>query len=267
MSTLANQQQALLAVLFDWPSENAIKNIAAYASADWARGLKVYKSNGHALAQRGLQAAYPVLAQLLGDESFAALAQAFWHASPPQRGDVAQWGAALADFVRADAQLIDTPYLADVAAVEWALHGCASAADGVVDAASFALLNEQDPLSLQLRLAPGVAVLSSAWPIVSIVVAHRDATPDLADASQRVRAGVAESAIIWRAGLRPSVREALTDEVPFMTALLSGQTLGAALTQATELDIGAWLPRAVQSGLLLGVQVATAQPAATSSTS
>ncbi|APW45233.1 putative DNA-binding domain-containing protein [Rhodoferax antarcticus] len=95
MNRLAAQQQALLASLFDWPPDVAINNLASYADSTWARGLKVYQANGHALAQRALQAAYPVLAQLLGSESFAALAQDFWHQQPPQRGDIGQWGEAL----------------------------------------------------------------------------------------------------------------------------------------------------------------------------
>ena len=70
------------------------------------RGLEVYKANGHALAERALVAAYPVLAQMLGDESFSALARALWHATPPQCGDMAQWGDTLAEFVAASVQLL-----------------------------------------------------------------------------------------------------------------------------------------------------------------
>ena len=108
-------------MLFDWPNESAIQNIAAYTDADWARGLKVYQANGHALACSALRAAYPVVAQLLGDESFDALAKALWHAQPPRCGDAAAWGEGLADFVRASTQLASEPYLGDVAALEWAL--------------------------------------------------------------------------------------------------------------------------------------------------
>ncbi|NBX20829.1 MAG: hypothetical protein EBR58_05375, partial [Betaproteobacteria bacterium] len=77
MSTLAQQQQALVAALFDWPAENAMKNIAARAMDPGARGLKAYQSNAHALAERALQAAYPVLTQLLGVESMGDLARAY----------------------------------------------------------------------------------------------------------------------------------------------------------------------------------------------
>lgn len=61
MSALATQQQALLDALFVRPAANAMKTIAAGAVNTGAIGLKGYKTNGHMLAERALQSAYPVL--------------------------------------------------------------------------------------------------------------------------------------------------------------------------------------------------------------
>ncbi len=254
MSRLAAQQQALLAALFAWPPDNATNNIADYVRNPWARGLKAYQANGHAVAERAVQAAYPVLTRLLGQDSLCALARAFWHAAPPVRGDLAQWGAGLAAFVRDSAQLADEPYLADVVTVEWAVHASAGAANQPVDTASFALLLQHDPRELQLRLAPGCRVVPSAWPVASIMGAHLLAEPSFEVVGQRLRAGVAEAALVWRADLRPCVRAGLAGEATFVLALLGGRTLSAALDAAPALDFNAWLALAVQTGLLLGVQ-------------
>lgn len=256
MSTLGQQQQALLALLFDWPNDDASKNIADYADRTWDRGQIVYQANGHALACSALRVAYPVMVQLLGDESFDALARALWHASPPRRGDVAHWGGELAEFVGASNQLAAEPYLADVAALEWMLHTGASAADGEADPSSFALLTEHDPAHLHLCLSPGCAALTSAWPVVSIINAHVHQTPALDQVGQLMQAGAVENALVWRHGLRTQVRAAQTGEAAFVTALLNGETLGNALDQVPMLDVSAWLPMAVQSGLLLGVRLA-----------
>ena len=140
MKTLADQQAALLDALFDWPAEVAIKKVAAGAIDPGSRGLKAYQANAHVLADRALQSAFPVMAQMVGDESFADLARALWHAHPPRLGDMAHWGEALPAFVAGSAQLAQHPFLADVARAEWALHQCATAADGEVDASSLALL-------------------------------------------------------------------------------------------------------------------------------
>ena len=259
MSLLALQQQALLAALFGAP-QDASKLIAAYAHGDWARGLKAYQGNGHALARCSLQGAFPVLAQLLGEESFEALACALWHAQPPRRGDMALWGEALPAFVAASAQLADEPYLADVARVEWALHRAASAADVGPELATLALLTTHPPAQLFLRLAPGTAVVASAYPVASIVTAHLEANPTLEEAGRRLRAGQSEAALVWRQGFKPRLRAALPGEAVFVAALLSGASLAAALDQAGPLDFPPWLGQAVHSGLLLAV---TTAPAAT----
>ncbi|QTN26572.1 putative DNA-binding domain-containing protein [Rhodoferax sp. AJA081-3] len=263
MSRLAQQQQILLDALFAWPAANAMKIVANESMDTGARGLKAYKANGHALAASALQSAYPVVAQLVGDESFTDLAHALWHAQPPAQGDIAQWGMGLSGFLENSAQLQDEPYLADVARVEWALHQCAGVADAEADLATLALLTTQAPEQLQLRLAPGCAVLRSTWPVASIVGAHLEGSPSLQEAGAQLRRGEAQDTVVWRAGLRPRVRLALAGEVDALQVLLNGGSLAAALDAAPTLDFGQWLPLAVPSGLVLGVvAVDTAGPVA-----
>jgi hypothetical protein len=261
MSALAQQQQGLLTALFASSLNDAIDLVAVRADSMGARGLKAYQSNGHALAQRALAAAYPVVAQLLGDESFGDLARALWHAQPPVCGDIGCWGEGLPDFVRNNLQLADEPYLGDVARVEWALHRCASAADGALCPGTLALLGTQEPDALWLQLAPGVSVVRSAWPVASIVLAHQaDSGVSLADAGQQLRDGTAQDALVWRQGLRPRVRPTLVGEGDFVRKLRQGSAFGPALDAAPDLDIQRWLTDAVQSGLLLAMTAAPDQP-------
>jgi hypothetical protein len=295
MNTLADQQKALLHALFprtqrETPTakktsnettstknsktgliENATNSIAVSACWTGERGLKSYQSNGHALAERALLSTYPVLAQFLGDESFAALARVFWHQHPPAKGDLAQWGGELPNFVKTSAQLAEEPYLGDLAALEWALHTCAGAADLAAVPATFALLIDHDPNQLYLRLAPGCQVLASVWPLVSIHKAHnqnnlnqggnqQQTLPTFEQAAQKLREKVAETAIVWRQQFQACVREALPGEAGLLQNLTNGESIGQALHHTTALDFNAWLPLAVQSGLLLGVEVATQGP-------
>jgi hypothetical protein len=255
MSTLAFQQRALLEALFAWPSEDAAKNMVSCVIDKSARGLKVYQSNGHALAERALQAAYPVISQLLGPESFSDLSRALWHAHPPVRGDIAQWGQALMAFLRTSEQLQEEPYLADVASVEWALHVCASASDANADLATMALLTTHEPEHLYFGLAPGCTVVQSVWPVGSILGAHLEQTPSFAEVGQQLREGSAQDVVVWRCGLRPTVRLALAGEAAFVARLLNGAALAQALDGAPDLDFGAWLPLAVAGGLALSLRL------------
>lgn len=251
MSPLAHQQQALLDALFAWPAQDAMKIVATHAMDTRARGLKAYQTNGHALAERALTAAYPVVAQLLGDESFGDLARALWHAHPPVCGDVAQWGEPLAAFLLASLQLQEEPYLHDVARAEWALHRCAAASDRSADLTTLALLTTHDPAALGLVLAPGCAVVQSRWPVASLVNAHLEQAPSFDEVGRQLRAAVAQDAVVWRAGLRPRLREAPPAEADFLQTLLQHTPLGPALDACPTLDFGQWLPMAVQTGLVL----------------
>ncbi|WP_341917303.1 putative DNA-binding domain-containing protein [Polaromonas sp. YR568] len=223
------------------------------------RGLLVYRANGHALAERALAAAYPVLFQFMGEENFAMLARHFWSAHPPSRGDMACWGEDLAGFVDAAPQLADEPCLGDVARLEWLMHATATAADVEADFPSFALLASEDAAPLSLALGAGVALLASASPVVSIVNAHLLGQPSLQEAGQRLAAGCAEHALVWRQGFKPCVRPSSAAEHKLIETLLAGRALAEALDgvdrlgeEAAAFDFNIWLAAAVQTGLVCG---------------
>ena len=221
------------------------------------RGLQIYQANRAVLAERTLASTYPVIAQLIGVESFEPLARHFWQQHPPQRGDMGQWGAQFPEFLAAVQQLVDEPFLSDVAHVEWALHRAASAPDAVLDAASFALLalaEAAPPVSL--TLSPGAMTLVSAYPVVSIINAHLQGQPTLDDAASLLRLGRGETALVWRQGFKPRTRTLSTAEHQLITAMQSGLSLDAALGQAIRVDsafdFNTWLSQAVQTGLVTG---------------
>ena len=256
MTALAEQQQALLNALFAWPAdvaEASLLRLAEGVGSRPGRGLQAYQANGHALAERALQSAYPVLAQLMGQDGFADLARAFWHAKPPQRGDIAQWGGGLPEFVRQSAQLHEVPYLGDVAGLEWALHQSATAADGAAELGSLALLTQHEPQTLSFDCVPGWCVVRSRWPVVSIWQAHQEGGPAFDDVATLVRQQVAEDAVVWRSGFKPLVRQVLPGETALLDAIQSGHSLTSALAMADDLDFSQWLPLAVQTGLVLRV--------------
>ena len=266
---LAAQQAALLNALFAQPGDAAayaadelMSELADALCPQTARGLAAYRGNGHASAERALLAAYPVIAALMGEENFAHLARELWQQHPPQCGDLARWGDALPAFLDHHDQLADTPYLSDVARVEWALHRAGSAADATADLPSFARLTQEDPQGLALTLAPGTALIASRHPVASLVTAHLYGNPGLDEAARRLHAGCAEQALVWRQGLRPCIAPVSPGAAALLNALLDGQDLPDALDLASQVpgapfDFSVWLTQAVTDGLVLGVH---AQP-------
>jgi hypothetical protein len=257
LATLEQQQQTLVAALFATRATLADPTpLDATLARPWAMGLAAYRANAHATAARALAAAYPVLRALLGPDSFDSLSRAYWHHAPPQRGDLAHWGATLPAFLEADAQLADTPYLADVARVEWGLHRAASAADGEAAPASFALLAQHAPERLRLRLAPGTALYTSRWPVASMILAHQTDPPDLREAAARLHAGVGETVRIWREGLRPRLRAIQSSDAQRLSAALAGASLQTVIEAAeggAEAAL-AWIGEGIREGWVLGLE-------------
>ena len=260
MSTLALQQQTLLGALLRGPGNQAARDAQARLQSlvlePSSRGLAAYRANGHALAERALGAAFPVVRALVGDDSFGALARAFWHRHPPQRGDLVCWGSDLPGFLADDPQLADVPYLADTARVEWALHRAAGAPDADADPASFALLTQQDPGALTLRLAPGTAVVRSSFPVASLINAHLGDAPPMSEVAARLHHREAEQALVWRRAMRPLTRPCETGEAALLDVLLHRRSLVSALDAALAtnpgFDFSVWLTQAVRDGLVLG---------------
>ncbi|MBS3910676.1 MAG: putative DNA-binding domain-containing protein [Hydrogenophaga sp.] len=267
LHTLAVQQQALLQGLLARPgsaqareAEEHLHGVLDTRHIQAARGLTAYQANGHAMAERALLSAYPVVAALIGADNFALLARDLWHQHPPQRGDLAQWGDALPGFLQHIAQLADVPYLSDVARTEWALHAATGAADAAPDPASFARLAQEAPEGLALTLAPGTAVVCSAYPVASLIGAHRDATPRLDEAARRLRDGQGEHALVWRQGHRVRLQGIDPSASALLRALLAGADLPQALDAvfaeadgANAFDFSAWLNAAVTDALVTGV--------------
>jgi hypothetical protein len=251
----ALRQQMLLRAL--WRDDSSLQGwVRAPARASASQSLKVYRSNAGALAERALSSAYPTVAALIGAESFAALARHFWHAHPPVRGDVGEWGAHLPAFIANSEQLAGERYLADCARLDWAVHAATRAADA--NAAwppALGALATTDPSQLRLQLKPGMAVIASRWPIVAVWQAHHgDEKFDNVRAA--FAAGLAQSALVWRDdGFAVHVEAAGgSPDAAFTAAAIDGQSLAAALDAAgADFSFEHWLERALRSRWLMAL--------------
>lgn len=261
----AERQQALVAALWhaDPGASAALEGWCHDSPVTVVRGLQAYRGNAAANAARALGAAYPTVCALVGTGDFQQLARELWLEQPPVRGDLAQWGERLAARLQAHPALGDWPYLGDCARLDWAVHQCERAADAELDAPSIARLGDTDPERLRIVLRPGLAVVTSPWPIVTIHEAHQAgaATEALHSARVALQAGVAESALVSRSGWRARVQRIDAATAAWMQNLLAGNSLSAALDampgDATTgpFDLAAWLSAALASGWLKGISV------------
>ncbi len=237
MTAEAERQQRLLAaILAPQPHEAP------------TRGLATYRANAVALADRALGAACPTVAAMLGPDDLHQLAREFIRAHPPERGDIGEWGDDLPEFIAAHTGLTEWPWLADCARLDLAVHRAERAADEAFDASTLALLGEAEPDDLFIVPLAGTAVIDSRWPIVTIHAAHHGGA-GLDTARAALADGVAEPALVRRAGLRAVVQSLEPSAAGFWQALLACVALGPALAQAgPSFDFRAWLADVVRHG-------------------
>ena len=256
MNPEADRQQRLMSQLLApraEPGELATRESGARA----LRGLQAYRANADASAARALGTAFPTVHSLVGEADFEQLAKEFWRHAPPLLGDLGEWGDGFAAWLAAHPQLAAWSYLSDCARLDWALHRCERAADNTLDAESIARLGDTDPAQLVMMLAPGLALIESAWPIVMILDAHR-AGDDAA--FERVREAIAqqrgEAALVAREGWRAAASVVDASTAAWMRHLLAGDNLATALAAAgPDFDFGTWLANAIQSDRVKGLRV------------
>jgi hypothetical protein len=253
----ARRQQALLQALaqasLPLPAGVSVLGRLADASA----GLRTYRANAQACAERALAAAYPVLAQMLGEEAMRALARDLWRAQPPLHGDLACFGGGLAGWVAGVPAWAGMPWLADVARLEWAVHTAQGAADAPAAPPDLQPLGDAAPDRLRVEFVPGSARIVSEWPVLTLWRAHQrpvDTAPDLHAARQALAERRAEAVWVWRRGLQVELAALGMAELAFNDHLTAGLALGQALAEVLaghpDFSFEHWLTRALREGWL-----------------
>jgi hypothetical protein len=215
-----------------------------------AQRLQIYRHNLFESLAGALGAVFPVLAQLVGDEFFRSLARRFIAAHPPRAGNLHGFGRELPALLRTLPSAADYPYLADVAALEWAWHEVYHEADDPpLDPARLAEVPPEQQLSLGLQLVPAARLVESAYPMLRIWQAHQpDADP--AAALSLDEGGV--RLMVLRRGLEIEFVLLGEAETRWLAALADGLTLAEATIAAIGTDAGFDLAATLGRHLALG---------------
>lgn len=192
-----------------------------------------YRGNMVAMQEKTLAAAFPVLQQLVGEEFFAALARAFGHACPSESGNLNLFGAHFARFLAQFPHVADYPYFPDVARLEWAVQGAYYADDGhkLLPSSLLGLAPEVLDQSC-FRLQPACSLIESKWAIADLWHAHQPGSgiafpPQLATPCH---------VLVCRPAWKPQVVALSAARHAMLAALAEGQTFGAALDMALQID-------------------------------
>lgn len=245
---LAEWQRRMRRTLLEGRSDPELLALLADPPEQRERRLAVYRNNVRHALSSVLEAAFPVVRQLIGAECFTATALAFVVEHPPRRPALYEYGGDFPAFLGRFWPLAELPWLADVARLEWARNEALFAAEQEPLAAEeLAAVPAGDLPGLRLTLHPSARLLESAWPIHTIWAAHQ---PD-GDPLETVNLEQGEIARIWRQEGSVCQQAISPGEFTLLTAFAAGQPLAEAAGSALAQDPGLNLP-AILAALLSG---------------
>lgn len=151
---------------------------ASYQNYSLAVAIEVYRNNYRGNLHDTLAGTYPVIEQLVGRDFFRLLVRKFIEQHLSRSGNLYDYGAEMASFVATLEPAQGLPYLADVAALEWACQCACFAGDAAaLDINRLAyVLPEQYP-DLLLHLHPSCHLVRSRYPLAAIWHAHQPGAP------------------------------------------------------------------------------------------
>jgi hypothetical protein len=210
------------------------------------RRFAVYRNNVAVALIGALEARYPVVRRLVGDDFSRGMAGAFVAAEKPRSPALMLYGDGFPAFVASFPPAGAIPFLADVARLEnaWVEAYHAAEADPLgLDA--LAAIAPDGLEALRFRPHPAARLLSFAHPAASIWAASQSA-----DEPRRPEVWAAEEALVARPDTDVFVRVLPPGGFAFAAALFSGATLGEAATiaAADDFDPGAHLIGLIEAG-------------------
>lgn len=230
---LADAQQSFSNALFDANAEARalplFKGDAELAEQRFA----LYRGNLSTTWDKTLAGAYPVLQALVGEEFFGGLSRAYGKAHPSEDGDLNQFGAHFAEFLKGFPPVAHYPYFPDMARLEWALHRAHYAPN--IKAIVPADLAELWPDRLDdscLYFHPACRLIASEWAVVTLWQAHQPNT-ELAFPSQMAHNN---AGLIVRPQWKADVMPLKAGAYAALAALQQGKTLGEAIDDALEIE-------------------------------
>lgn len=266
MSELAAFQDAFSAALFDpelgAPSVSVeLGGLGVSCGFGAQPGFAVYRNTVTKGCIDALQANYPAVARLVGEEWFRAAALVHVRAEPPGSPVLLDYGAGFARFIEAFAPAAELPYLADVARLDryWS-EAHVAADDPVLAPAAISALTPAQLEGTRLRLHA-----AARWqpfdtqPIFTIWQRNRNA-----DDNQSEIEWLGEAALITRPHGAVEARRIDAAACKFLDACAAGETLAgaalAALTADPQTDLAQLMALLLEAGAFSELQQIESTP-------
>ena len=249
MPSLSETQAGFRAVIAGGTAPGLVARLRV--PRDPVERLEIYRRHYRESFRRHLRGRYPTLEWLLGTDRIVAIADATLLQSPPRSPSLAEYGAELIDTVVQSAAELPS-YLADVARLDWHL-GCLSVAlaHEPLALATLARVDAEQLGQLRLTLQPGLAYVSSPWPVDELVHLRQQ---DNAPAELAFKPQTTHLELRGARG-RFALQRLAAGDFAFRSGIAAGETLATAaaagLAAQTDFDLSTGLSTLFAEGLVI----------------
>ena len=235
MPSLRELQREFAEALF--AGDGAAPPFATIPEDRAAERIAVYRRALRANYRNALAATFPVVRRLVGAPFFETAVDAFVSAHPATSGDLNVYGESFGAFLAAYRPAANLPYLADVAALEWAQDEANRAADH--DASPQTVLADLTVIApaelplVTLALAPSCRLVASRYPVLRIWKVNQDGYSGNPRVS--LDAG-ADRLLVKREREGVTIERLAAGEHAWLARLAAGSSLGEAIEAAQDAD-------------------------------
>jgi len=144
--------------------------------------MGLYRNNFYISLSQYLEACFPAVLALVGEEFFAQLAKAYIIQSPLDKAELDLFGAGFPCFIKQAEQTQSLAYLGDVAVLDWAFDNAKAIVH--IDAFPFeklSRLNELQQVKIKLQLAPKTVLIKAQYPLLKIWLGAKSGNLDGVD--------------------------------------------------------------------------------------
>jgi hypothetical protein len=223
--------------------------LAPYVVADGLdarQRMSIYRDTSITTLVNALRLTFPAVVRLVGEEFFEGAARGFIDRELPRSAWLDEYGSGFVAFLAGFAPAASVPYLADVAALEWAVSRALHAPEATaIDPSDLATISAEQSASLRLVAHPALALVRTDSPadvIWHAVLAGEDAELGAIDLNDRpvyllVERRARNSA--EPAGATVQVLRSSEAGWRLTSALCAGRPLGVALEEVAGADAAA----------------------------
>ncbi len=255
---LRELQQAFAHGVLEDDDRAAVAAIAADAGLSPAARFGIHRTNTIVSLLAVLQAAYPAICRLVGEDKFNFVARAYVRAHPPKVPQLSSYGWRFANFLATFPQSRNIPYMPDLARLEWARNKALFASDvDPIDVAALQTVPADRYGALAFALHPSVSAIASRYAIHRVWDAYR---ADRAEPLAVDPEAAAEHVLVLRPRFAVESVVISPGDFTLLLALKAGASLEAAASAAVatepSLDLQTALLGHLTRGTFAGFSIA-----------